>query len=98
MLKYNSPSFCIVRSLCVVREFSTREYRVYFLGGAAARGGDGDALIVYTPASLDKDEGSGIAVDSLSLPPGTFYWKDSTPMTGGGNDLCQSSLETLTVH
>ena len=70
---------------------------MYFLGGAAAHDGDGNALVVYTPASLDKDEGAGIAVDSLSLPTGTFYWKDGTPTTGGGNDLCHFTQSCIQI-
>lgn len=67
------------------REFPTREYRVYLMGGAAAQGGStADSLVVYTPAELDRDQGGGIAVDALQLPPGYFHWqKVMAPGAGG---------------
>lgn len=73
------------RGVIACREFATREYRVYLLGGGAAQGGSAtDSLPVYTPAELDKDQGGGIAVDALQLPRGYFAWQQGVTQGAGG--------------
>ena len=46
-------------------------HRVYLIGGAAAEGTPGDAVVVYTPSVLRE----GIYMANLTLPHGTL-WSD----------------------
>lgn len=79
-----------------LREFDMREYRVYLLGGAAAEGTSEDARVVWTPATLLEEPGSGIAVGTLFLPAGTFWWQNATDSgsdTEGGDEGLGRSVD-----
>ncbi|CAL8472050.1 g11592 [Coccomyxa elongata] len=75
-----------------IMDMPNLEYRVYLIGGAAAKGTPEDTVVVYTPAVLDN----GIYMANLTIPPG-YFWSDVIEPPGGSSDDLQASANEQDV-